>query len=474
MASGMRLFRPRRWAFVLLAVAGLAIAWDLLVPAGLFPRAERRELLVERGQSLSHIALELQRVGLIHSTLGFEVLARLMRLDRHLKAGQYSFRLGTTVPGILRAFARGMSGLDLVTIPEGLTVLEASVLLAHHLGVPVAAFDSLSHDRMFLDSLGVHAPTLEGYLAPNTYEFLPGTAPETAFRTMAARQRDILKREAAGRDSLPLGLGLHQILTLASIVECEAAVDDERPRIARVYLNRLKLGMKLQADPTVAYGMHMPPRSRLFLRQLRFDSPYNTYVVDGLPPGPICNPGEKSIRAVINPSPPDPELYFVARGDGRHFFSNTYEQHLANIEHAHTIEAAAAAVVAGPDSVRKLDSLAVKDSVAATRARASSSAAAKLEATTGTAAKPEGPKTAAAAKPDVAKSDGPKPEAAKSEPAKSDGVKSAVTATGTAAATPAPTHTTTKHTAPAKTRAKHVRSGARREPRGSSTAHAPH
>ncbi|HET7226860.1 MAG TPA: endolytic transglycosylase MltG, partial [Candidatus Eisenbacteria bacterium] len=371
MARKVRPFRPRRWALVLLAVAGLAIAWDLLVPAGLFPSHERRELLVERGQSLSHVASELQRVGLIHSTLGFEVLARLMRLDRHIKAGQYSFALGTTVPAILRAFARGMSGLDLVTIPEGLTVLEASVLLAHHLGVPVAAFDSLAHDRQFLDSLDVHAPSLEGYIAPNTYEMLPGTAPETALRTMAMRQREILKREAAGRDSLPLGLGLHQILTLASIVECEAAVDDERPRIARVYLNRLQRGMKLQADPTVAYGMHMPPRSRLFLRQLKFDSPYNTYVVDGLPPGPICNPGEKSIHAVLNPSPPGPELYFVARGEGgRHFFSTTYEQHLANIEHAHSIEAAAAAAAAGPDSVRKVDSLAVKDSVAALAAKA--------------------------------------------------------------------------------------------------------
>ena len=362
-------FRPRRWAWLLLIAAVLAVAWDLFLPAGLSPPRERRELLVERGQSLHHIALELKRVGLLHGTFSFEVLARLMRLDRRIKAGQYAFRLGTSVPALLHAFARGMSGLNLVTIPEGLTVLEASVLLSHHLGVPIAAFDSLAHDRKFLDSLSVDAPSLEGYIAPNTYEFLPGTAPEVAFRTMAARQREILRREAVGRDSLPLGLPLHDLLTLASIVECEAREDDERPRIARVYLNRLARGMRLQADPTVAYGMHQPPRSRLFLRQLRYDSPYNTYLYEGLPPGPICNPGEKSIHAVLNPSPPSNELYFVARGDGRHAFSTSYEQHLANIARVHAAEAATAAAVAGPDSLRKVDSLAVKDSVAATAAR---------------------------------------------------------------------------------------------------------
>ena len=327
-----RTFRPTRWALILLLVAGGAVAYDLFFPAGFFPSAERRVILVQRGETLREIAAELQRVGLLRGTLTFHVLARLMHLDRQVKAGQYSFHLGTTVPELLRAFARGMSGLNLVSIPEGLTMTEVSLLLSNHLGVPVAEFDSLAHDRSFLDSLGVTAPTLEGYLAPDSYEFLPGTSPEVAFRTMVTRTRSIPLHAAAGRDSLPLGLSLYQLLTLASIVEAEAVVDDERPRIARVYLNRLEMGMKLQADPTVGYAMGRGPRIRLYLKNLRVESPFNTYLHEGLPPGPICNPGRASIEGVLNPTERSNELYFVARGSGgRHLFAETYQQHLANI-----------------------------------------------------------------------------------------------------------------------------------------------
>jgi UPF0755 protein len=326
-----RPFRPRRWALLLLLVAGFGVAADLFLPSGLFPAKERRVILVRRGQTLREIAGELKRVGLLRGTLGFEVLARLMHLDRHIRAGQYAFPPGITVPALLRALALGMSGLNLVAIPEGLTVSEVGLLLSNHLGVPVAAFDSLAHDSVFLDSLRVPSSSLEGYLAPDSYEFLPGTSPEVAFRAMHARMLQVLSRAAAGRDSLPLGLSSHQILTLASIVESEAQKDDERPRIARIYLNRLERHMRLQADPTVAYGLGKVPRSRLFLRQLKSNTPFNTYLFVGLPPGPICNPGHKSIEAVIDPTPGFEDLYFVARGDGRHLFSRTYAEHLANI-----------------------------------------------------------------------------------------------------------------------------------------------
>ncbi len=336
-------FRPRRWAMLLLAIGGLAVASDLLLPAGPFPPRERRVVLVRRGQTLREISGELQRVGLLRGTLGFQVLARLMHVDRGIKAGQYSFRPGITVPALLRAFARGMSGLSLVTIPEGLTVREVGAILAAHLGATPGAFDSLARDRGLLDSLGIEAPSLEGYLAPETYEFLPGTPPEVALRTMAARQQSLLLDLTAGIDSLPLGLSLHQVLTLASIVESEAQVDVERARIAKVYLNRLARHMLLQADPTVAYALGMNPRSRLYLSQLRTVSPFNTYRNPGLPPGPICNPGRRSIEAAVHPSEGGRELYFVARGEGRHLFAVTYEQHLANIAIARALHAAAAA-----------------------------------------------------------------------------------------------------------------------------------
>jgi len=234
--------------------------------------------------------------------------------------------------------------MNLVTIFEALTTSEVSLLLSRHLGVPVAEFDSLAHDRAFLDSLGIRAPSIEGYLAPDTYEFLPGTSPEVAFRTMARRTQMYL-REAAGTDTLPLRLSLAQVLTLASIVDSEAGVDDERPVIAQVYLNRLRKGMRLQADPTVAYGMGKVPRSRLYLRQLQVDTPFNTYLHEGLPPGPICNPSRRSITAVLKPAAGVKDLYFVARGKGRHFFAQTYEQHLENIRVARAILAPAADTV---------------------------------------------------------------------------------------------------------------------------------
>jgi UPF0755 protein len=348
--SRARPFRPTRWALLLLVIGVAAVAADLLLPAGPFPPEERRVVLVQRGQSLVSVADEMKRLGLLHSTVGFHVLARLMRLDRSIKAGQYSFRLGTTVPELLRLFSRGMSGMNLVTIPEGLTASEVSLLLSNHLGVPVASFDSLSHARLFLDSLGITAPSLEGYLAPDTYEFLPGTAPEVAFRNMVHRTQSVLEQAAAGRDSLPLGLTLHQLLILASIVEAEAQKDDERPRIARVYLNRLARGMRLQADPTVGYALGRGPRVRLYLRDLTASSPYNTYLHVGLPPGPICNPGKASILAAMDPSEGVNDLYFVARGNGRHVFAETYQQHLANIRMVRAASPAAPDSMAPPDS----------------------------------------------------------------------------------------------------------------------------
>jgi UPF0755 protein len=326
-----RTFRPSRWALLLIMIVGIAVLADLLIPAGLAPPDERRVVLVQRGETLAEIAGELKRQGLIRSTLGFHALARLMRLDRHIQAGQYSIKLGTTVPELLKIFARGMTGLNLVTIPEGLTLTEISLLLSNRLGVPIASFDSLAHNRLFLDSLGIAAPSIEGYLAPDSYEFLPGTLPEVAFRIMVQRTQSILLRAAAGNDSLPLGLSLYQVLTLASIVEAEAMRHDERPRIARVYLNRLEQKMKLQADPTVGYALGRGPRVRLYLRELTVASPYNTYMHLGLPPGPICNPGRASIEGVLNATQGSDELFFVAKGDGRHLFAKTYKEHLANI-----------------------------------------------------------------------------------------------------------------------------------------------
>ena len=336
-----RPFRPRRWALLLLIVAAGAVFYQLFLPAGPFPRRDERTLLVRRGQSLHQVATEMKRMGLLNGTTSFLVLARLLAVDRHIKAGQYTFRLGTTVPGLLQGFVRGMSGQSLVTIPEGLTLQETALMLSNHLGISWTTFDSLARDTHFVHSLGVSAPTLEGYLFPDSYEFLPGTEAEVALRDMVAHGKQLLLDETVGIDSLPMNMTLHQVLTLASIVEAEAGTDQERPRIAAVYLNRLRTGQRLQADPTVGYGIDMRPRSRLTLRDLQRQSPYNTYLYAGLPPTPNCNPGRQSIRGVLNPTPGSREFYFVARGDGRHFFSTSYKEHLEAIRRVRQLQEAA-------------------------------------------------------------------------------------------------------------------------------------
>ena len=326
-----RPFRPLRWAWLLLLVALLAPAYDLFLPAGCQPARERRTVVIDRGESLHSISTELQRVGLIKSQVGFLVLARVMQLDRTVKAGQYSFRVGITVPALLRALDKGMFGLNLVTIPEGLMISETAMMIQRQVGIRAHAIDSLAHDPAMLDSLDVSAPSLEGWLAPDSYEWLPGTSPEVILRTMVARTRDRVQRATAGYDSLPLGMNAHEVLTLASIVESESRAEVERPRIARVYLNRLDRGMLLQADPTVGYALGRGPRSRLTFKDLRVESPYNTYRHEGLPPVPICSPGLSAIQAVMHATPGINDLYFVANGKGTHIFAPTYEKHLANI-----------------------------------------------------------------------------------------------------------------------------------------------
>jgi UPF0755 protein len=405
---------------MLLLAALLAPAVDLCFPAGWRPPRERRTVVIERGQSLHVIARELQRVGVIKSQVGFLVLARAMRLDRRVKAGQYSFRLGTTVPALLRALDRGMYGLNLVTIPEGLMIRETARIIQAQVGIPAAALDSLSRDPALLDSLEIGAPSLEGWLAPDSYEWLPGTSPEVVLRTMVTRTRERVERATAGYDSLPLGMNAHELLTLASIVESESRANHERPRIARVYLNRLERGMLLQADPTVGYALGRGPRSRLLYRDLRVESPYNTYRHEGLPPGPICSPGEAAIQAVMNAQPGIHDLYFVANGKGTHIFAPTYQQHLANIAFVKSrmkAEAAAAAaaaksavaedeeeVVSGAagDSALALSGTSASPGAAPAKpagASGSGTKAAPSHADTGTRSRPAAPAANLAAKP---------------------------------------------------------------------------
>ncbi len=332
-------FHPRQLVYVLaLVLVGLVVR-DVFFPSGFRRTGENATLFIRPGATIDEIARDLVQAGMLKSPFAFSILARATATDRQLKAGQYTFHRGDSVLAILTTLVRGMSGQNLVTIREGQTARDLALRFEDRLGIDPEVFLAAVADSALRAEFECPGPTLEGYLFPETYAFLPTTTAETIVRTMAAQTKRILAEELARGGPIALEFTPHEILTLASIVEAEAMLGSERPRIAAVYLNRLRRKMLLQADPTVQYalGGHRP---RIFYSDLRIDSPYNTYMHPGLPPGPIGNPGRSSVQAVLNPTPGSRELFFVARGDGGHIFTETGEQHMAAVARVRSARAA--------------------------------------------------------------------------------------------------------------------------------------
>ncbi len=324
-------FHPRQLVWLVGLLVLVLVTRDVFFPSGFQRTKETREILVRPGARIDEIAKDLVTAGLLKSPLAFSILARATGTDRQLKAGQYRFVKGQSVLSILTVLVRGSALQELVTVPEGKTAREIAILLENRLGLDAEALLAAVNDSALVAEFAAPgATTLEGYLFPETYAFLPTTTPITIVRTMAAHTRRTLADEVSRGGPIAVELTPHEILTLASIVEAEAMLARERPRIAAVYLNRLRQGMLLQADPTVAYALG-GVRRRLFYSDLRVPSPYNTYLHRGLPPGPIGNPGRSSIEAVLNPSPGSRELFFVAKGDGSHLFSESGEQHMKTV-----------------------------------------------------------------------------------------------------------------------------------------------
>jgi UPF0755 protein len=231
---------------------------------------------------------------------------------------------GMSWGAVVRALTEGTGLLHTVTIPEGFAIADIAPLVARSLGVQVESVQVAVRDSALRRRLDVPTPTLEGYLFPDTYSFPDGTTGRAAVETMVKRFEQVWQPEWSDRLQA-LALSRHDVLTLASIVEKEARLAPERPVIAAVYLNRLRVGMRLQADPTVQYalGAHV---ARLLYKDLEVDSPYNTYKYKGLPPGPIASPGRASIIAGLNPAAV-PYSFFVAHPDGHHEFHVDYASH---------------------------------------------------------------------------------------------------------------------------------------------------
>jgi peptidoglycan lytic transglycosylase G len=256
----------------------------------------------------------------------FRLYAKVRGGDRRIKAGTYLLRRGSSWNGVLTALREGKGLMFTVTIPEGFTLSQIVPLVARVLEAPADSVIAAARDTVYLHRLGVPTPTLEGYLFPDTYMFLPGTPARVAVGAMVRRFEQVWRPEWTSRlDTLKMTR--HQVMTLASIVEREAKRPDERPVIAGVYRNRLRAGMRLEADPTVQYarGIHT---NRVLFKDLDVDSPYNTYKHTGLPPGPIASPGAASLRAALYPADV-PYKFFVAYPDGRHEFTVDFTQHTA-------------------------------------------------------------------------------------------------------------------------------------------------
>ena len=260
----------------------------------------------------------------------FKLMARIRGVDRTVHAGVYEFPAGTSEWTVLGMLAHGKKAALRFTVPEGLTIQEVAALAAERLGISEDSFIAAARDsKAASGQLGMPVPSFEGFLRPETY-ILPADVDATQLVRIMADGFLSAWKPAWNRRLDTLKMSRLQLVTFASIVEGEARADNEREIIAGVYRNRLRIGMALQADPTVQYAISLKRgrrKSRLFEKDYQFNSPYNTYLNPGLPPGPVNSPSRRSIEASLYPADVR-YLYFVAGPDGRHVFSRTYTEHL--------------------------------------------------------------------------------------------------------------------------------------------------
>ena len=281
---------------------------------------------IPEGASVKRIAGILEENGLTKDASRFVLATRLLGQSQSLQAGTYEFGPEVSELGVLLALKYGQVAGRHVTIPEGYRASQIANLLEGSLGIDAGDFTELVHEPELMVELGVSAPSLEGYLFPETYRFRLDTTARDAVVRMVSACKDVFdERRMAAADSLDMSV--LEVLTLASIIESEAMYDRERDHISAVYHNRLNNGWRLEADPTVRYATGNY-RRKLYYGDLDADSPYNTYRHAGLPPGPICSPGLASIDAALHPRPGAQDFFFVSNGDGTHTFSRTFQEHI--------------------------------------------------------------------------------------------------------------------------------------------------
>jgi len=313
--------------FVVLAtVAVSALAWEtwrVVTPAAALREGPLTVEIPAHGSALA-VAGRLGEVGAIRSPTGFVALSVVRGSLRSLKAGEYEIPRGASTVDIVSLLEQGRVRQHPVLHPEGASVAELARTLEQARLASAADVVRVATDPGFLKSQGIEGPSAEGYLFPDTYYFVRGMSPEQMLGRMIQRMQGKLTPELR-QHAQARQMTVHELLTLASIIEREAVAREERPVISAVFWNRLRLAMPLQADPTVQYAVGRERRA-LTRADLATDHPYNTYVRAGLPPGPIASPGLGAIEAALDPAPVK-YLYFVKKDDQRHYFSTTIEEH---------------------------------------------------------------------------------------------------------------------------------------------------
>ncbi len=289
-----------------------------------------KQFEIKQGETLNSIIDSLYTQGVIRSKTNFKIIAFIYGAEKKIRAARYYIPNGLNYPKLMELFLYGSADfLRKVKIYEGSTVRSVAATLKLDALIDSSEFVETAVNKSFLDSLNIPAQSIEGYLLPGEYFIYERSNPREVIKTINNEFKKFIS-DSINQNLIKQKNSLHQILTMASIVEGETNKVSEMPTIAGVYFNRLKIGMKLQADPTVQYlqpnGWH-----RLNHQDLKFDNPYNTYKHYGLPPGPINNPGKDAILAAVNPQV-HKYLFFVADGNGGHNFASNYSQHLKYVK----------------------------------------------------------------------------------------------------------------------------------------------
>jgi UPF0755 protein len=320
--------RDIRALLIIISILGaIYVSADLLTP---LPIGDKTiEIEIPKGSTFRQAVEILSKDRLIRNKTLFLIIGRMSGLERKIRAGFYSIHGSMSPFSILRMLRSGQIIEYEVVIVEGDSLSDIGAKLAQKGIIKKEDFRKLSADKGFLSLYDIKAPSIEGYLFPDTYKIPKGTDPKEAIGVMINRMREEYSDELRGRAS-EIGLSEREVLTLASIIEKEAKVDRERPLISAVYHNRLRKGLLLQADPTCIYGIEGFRRD-IKEKDLKRKSPYNTYIIKGLPPGPIASPGIKSIKAALYPADV-PYLFFVSNNDDTHTFSVTAREHQIAVE----------------------------------------------------------------------------------------------------------------------------------------------